>query len=76
MIDQFGGTNMREFKTGDRVRHTLRDEFGTVEIIEGGVTKVIFDNPTPKGRQSIGLYDRAWFIACPDYLVPVFTSKT
>jgi hypothetical protein len=61
---------MTEFKTGDRVRHTLRDELGTVEIVEDGVIKVTFDNPTPKGRPSIGMYDEAWFRICPKYLVP------
>lgn len=56
------------FKTGDRVRHVSRDEVGTVTVLENGDVKVLFDKPTPKGRTSIGIYDKIWFGIYPNGL--------
>jgi hypothetical protein len=56
------------FKTGDRVRHVSRDENGTVTILENGDVHVRFDKPTPKGRASVGVYDRLWFEIHPNGL--------
>lgn len=56
------------FKNGDRVRHISRDEVGTVKITEEGHVMVTFDNPTPRGTKSVGIYDYNWFEIYPNGL--------
>lgn len=60
---------MTEFKTGDRVRHMSRGEAGTVTVRPNGDVQVDFDNPTPKGHKSVGIYDANWFRVYPGGLV-------
>ncbi len=60
---------MTKFKTGDRVRHASRREVGTVTSLPNGDVQVDFDNPTPKGRKSVGIYDANWFRIYPNGLV-------
>lgn len=60
--------NLSDLKTGYRVRHVSRDECGTVTILPNGNAQVIFDNPTPGGRVSIGEYDENWFKIYPNGL--------
>jgi hypothetical protein len=63
------GTIMMEYQPGDRVKHLSRDEIGTVSILPNGDIQVDFDNPTPKGRKSVGIYDANWFRLYPNALV-------
>jgi hypothetical protein len=56
------------FKVGDRVRHTGRQESGTVTSTENGCVIVEFDIPTPRGNKSVGNYDAVWFRTHPNML--------
>lgn len=56
------------FKDGDRVCHINRGELGTVKITDEGHVMVTFDNPTPRGAKSVGIYDYNWFEVYPDGL--------
>lgn len=56
------------FKDGDRVRHTSRGELGTVKITNEGHVMVTFDNSTPLGHKSVGIYDYNWFEIYPNAL--------
>ncbi len=56
------------FKAGDRVHHTGRKESGTVLDSPSDVVRVLFDNPTPRGNQSIGEFDEVWFNTHPNWL--------
>ena len=56
------------FKNGDRIRHKSRDELGTVKITDEGHVMVTFDKPTPRGGQSVGIYDYNWFEVYPNGL--------
>jgi hypothetical protein len=57
------------FKTGDRVLHVNRNEQGSVTVLEDGSVQVEFDNPTPGGRRSVGVYDTNWFKQHPNMLL-------
>jgi len=56
--------HVKDFKPGDRVRHVLRNELGTVERVDEHV-HVRFDKPTPRGAVSTGAYDELWFSIHP-----------
>lgn len=60
---------MMNFNVGDRVRHCGRDELGTVTAVDADGVHVTYDNPTPKGKPSRGLYDERWFELLPGMLV-------
>ena len=59
-----------EFKVGDRVYHTDRQDFGAVTSLENATVQVTFDNPTPRGNRSIGEFDEVWFRSHPNWLLP------
>lgn len=53
---------------GDRVRHTGRDEMGTVTNVTDKEVHVTFDKPAPSGKPSVGIYDGLWFRLHPRWL--------
>lgn len=69
-------TTLSDFQIGDRVKHILRSEEGTVQNCAEDGLHVLFDNPTPRGNQSVGIYDRQWFDSHPDLLVNLTHKMT
>jgi hypothetical protein len=61
------------FKVGECVRHTGRNEVGTV-IAVADTVDVQFDKLNSKGKPSIGRYDENWFKEYPAGLVPASPS--
>lgn len=59
-----------KFNVGDRVHHIGRRENGTVTGT-GDRIVVEFDNPTPRGNKSIGVFDDLWFRSHDGWLQPV-----
>lgn len=66
---------MTNFKTGDRVRHVGGGKIGTVTILPDGNVQVVFDEPSTRGRRSVGIYDPNWFRVYPNGLVPTDTGS-
>lgn len=60
---------LSDFGMGDRVKHLSRNEEGCVNAIEDDGVHVLFDNPTPRGNKSVGIFDHDWFRAHPEILV-------
>jgi hypothetical protein len=65
---------MDKFKFGDRVKHLIRNEEGRVYAIEEDGLHIHFDNPTPRGNISVGIFDDDWFLSHPDVLVNLTNS--
>ena len=58
---------VKAFTVGDRVRHVLWDELGTVESVDECV-HVRFDKLSPRGAITRGQYDKLWFSIHPNGL--------
>jgi hypothetical protein len=58
---------VRDFKVGDRVKHLMMDELGTVAKVDFAVT-VKFDRLSSRGQPIIGIYDDEWFNAHPGWM--------
>jgi hypothetical protein len=54
-----------DLNPGDRVRHLGRVEYdsglGIVETVSEKYVHILFDDPSPSGRESRGIFDANWF---------------
>lgn len=66
---------MKGFTVGDRVHHVGRSEDGTVVSLTHEAVHVEFDQPTPGGRPSIGIFDEVWFNTHEGWLKPTDTGS-
>jgi hypothetical protein len=64
-----------KIKFADRVKHIGRDEEGKVVSIKNDGLHVEFEQKTPRGNASIGIFDEVWFRMHPDLLVNLSSCK-